>query len=149
MDTLGNRVLAARKEAKISAKALAERVGITRQALHLIETGKTKMPAGDLVQRLATELKVESSWLVTGEIGAKLRIIGATSQPARPDLETLRAAIEMVESALAELGIDYPPKTKAQIVVAVYAAIEASGEAVAAKDVVATMLKTVSQAVKT
>lgn len=100
---------------------------------------------------VARELKVAPEWLATG--AGPMRVSPAApesaSHAARPEMDKLRAAIEMVESALEELGIDYPAATKAQIVVAVYAAIEAAGVAAAAKDVVATMLKTVSQTIKT
>ena len=64
-------------------------------------------------------------------------------------VDDLPEKILVYQSVLEELGIDYPAATKAGIVVAVYAAIDAEGVAAAAKGVVATMLKTVSEAVKT
>lgn len=156
-ETVGSNVRSLRRQMRLTQAELAQRAGISQALVANIEAGKG-VRLGGATREIAKVLCVKERDLY----GDPEQLAGPLfesdddssspkieSQSARPDLEKLRAAIEMVERALEELGIDYPPDTKAQIVVAVYAAIEAAGEAAAAKDVVATMLKTVSKKVTT
>lgn len=136
------------RELGVTNAGLAREIGIAAPSVHAWVNGSRPGISGENLLRVARLLRVSPYWLMFGEVEAEAPV-SSTSQAARPETEKLRASIAMVEGALEQLGIDYPPATKAQIVVAVYAAIEAAGEAAAAKDVVATMLKTVSQAVKT
>jgi transcriptional regulator with XRE-family HTH domain len=144
MESFSERLRNAIEQRGLSVTSLAERSEMTRQGLHHLLSDRGRLPTAAAAIRLATALNESLDWLLMG-----IRPVPDASQTARPHTETLRAAIEIVEGALDELQIDYPPATKAQIIVAVYAGIEASGEAAAARDVVATMLKTVSQTVKT
>lgn len=143
-----------RLDAGLSIAHVADAAGLSAAAVDDVERGASAFIGAD-IEAVGRVLGVDRARLFARP-GTDMAVRGSAiaeaphmSQAARPDLETLRSAIAMVESALEELGIDYPAATKAQIIVAVYAGIEASGEAAAARDVVATMLKTVSQTVKT
>lgn len=148
MESFSDRLRRAIEKRELTVSDVATRAEMTRQGLHQLLSDRGRLPTAAAAVRLAHVLDESLDWLLMGKRPA-LPDVGGMSQSARPDEQKLRAAIEMVESVLEELGIDYPPATKAQIVVAVYAAIEAAGEAAAAKDVVATMLRTVSKTVKT
>lgn len=161
-ETAGQNVRSLRRQLGLTQAELAHRAGVSQAMVANIEAGKG-VKLGGTTRELAKALGVKESALYGDPeklAGPLLDLLAdsdrqsesasaSSSQSARPDLEKLRAAIEMVESVLEELGIDYPAATKAGIVVAVYAAIDAEGVAAAAKGVVATMLKTVSEAVKT
>jgi transcriptional regulator with XRE-family HTH domain len=56
-----------RKERKLSQQQLAKAARITQPSLSDLETGETKVVAGDTLIRLARALKVRAEWLMTGE----------------------------------------------------------------------------------
>lgn len=65
-ERLGDRVRAERERYGISATLLAERVGITRQQLYMIETSKTLDPGALTVMAIADCLGVTIDYLLKG-----------------------------------------------------------------------------------
>ena len=65
MTTLGIRVRKARRDKKLSQKALAERVGIKQQAIQRIERGDVKNTS--YIVQLAHILEVSPDWLANGK----------------------------------------------------------------------------------
>lgn len=61
-DTVGARVRAVRRHIGITLDDLAKRVGVTKNHLGLVETGK-RNPSDQLLQRVAEIGNVESVWL--------------------------------------------------------------------------------------
>ncbi|MBZ4662724.1 MAG: transcriptional regulator, family [Caloramator sp.] len=49
-----------------SLQALASRIGISAQALSLIENGKTQNPNMDIIKKLAIEFNVTTDYLIFG-----------------------------------------------------------------------------------
>ncbi len=62
-DSLGARIRDARQRAKLTQAQLAHRIGISRTALHDIETGTTKDPRSSLIAALANALQVTTDFL--------------------------------------------------------------------------------------
>jgi transcriptional regulator with XRE-family HTH domain len=65
METLGKRLKYARKRAKMSQEQLADRVGLSRQAVAMIETGKTLRT--NKIKEFAMALDVSPGWLAWGD----------------------------------------------------------------------------------
>lgn len=63
--TIGKRVESARESLGYKQHELAEKMGISQQAIEKIENGKTKMPRD--IDKMAKILKVSVEWLITGE----------------------------------------------------------------------------------
>jgi transcriptional regulator with XRE-family HTH domain len=63
--TMGKRIESARESLGYKQHDLAEKMGISQQAIEKIENGKTKMPRD--IDKMAKILKVSVEWLITGE----------------------------------------------------------------------------------
>lgn len=66
MSTIGSRIRERRRELNITQADLAKRMGLTRPALSLLESGDTKTIAGDKLLRAAKALNVSPEWLGGG-----------------------------------------------------------------------------------
>jgi transcriptional regulator with XRE-family HTH domain len=66
-ERLGDRIRAERERYGISATLLAERVGITRQQLYMIESNKTLDPGVLTVMAIADQLGVTTDYLLKGK----------------------------------------------------------------------------------
>ena len=64
---LGDRIRAMRERYGMPATVLAERVGISRQQLHAIETNETANPGALTVLRIAEALGVSTDYLLKGK----------------------------------------------------------------------------------
>ena len=64
MDTLGKRVRYARKQSKMTQQQLADRVGLSREAITLLENGSSK--GTTKIMELAKALGVSPGWLLWG-----------------------------------------------------------------------------------
>ncbi|MBF0585069.1 MAG: helix-turn-helix transcriptional regulator, partial [Magnetococcales bacterium] len=62
--TFGERIVTARKQAKLTQKELADRVGISQTAVHKLESGKYK--ASRRTVSIALACGVDPIWLETG-----------------------------------------------------------------------------------
>lgn len=71
MDTLGSRVRAARKDAKLSQEALARQVGVSQGLIGQIESGKNQ--GSKHIATIARSLGVSADWLETGK-GPRSRV---------------------------------------------------------------------------
>lgn len=65
MGTLANRLKLARKNAKLTQSAIAERVGISQPTYQALESGKVEKTA--FLLQIASTLKVSATWLATGQ----------------------------------------------------------------------------------
>jgi transcriptional regulator with XRE-family HTH domain len=65
MDTVGKRIKLARERAKMTQEQLADRVGLTRQAVAMIETDKVRRT--NKVKEIAKVLDVSVGWLAWGD----------------------------------------------------------------------------------
>ena len=61
---LGARVAQARKRAGLTQAQLADQIGLSRNALIGIETGKTQSPGVELIRNIAVALGVTTDFLV-------------------------------------------------------------------------------------
>jgi transcriptional regulator with XRE-family HTH domain len=66
-EQLGDRIRKAREDYGMSAAKLAERVGITRQHLYMIESGRTLDPGALTVTAIAEVLGVSTDALLRGK----------------------------------------------------------------------------------
>jgi lambda repressor-like predicted transcriptional regulator len=87
-------------------------------------------------------------WIVTGEgpMWASEAASHSASQPSRPDIGTLRAAVEVLERALADVDATTDAAGRAELLVAIYELLEQGSALDAAQRVVATMLRAASRA---
>lgn len=65
MNTLASRLELARKNAKLTQSAIAERVGISQPTYQALESGKVEKTA--FILQIADTLKVSPTWLATGQ----------------------------------------------------------------------------------
>jgi len=66
-ERLGDRIRKAREEYGMSAAKLAERVGISRQQLYMIESSKTPDPGALTVAAIADVLGISTDTLLRGK----------------------------------------------------------------------------------
>jgi transcriptional regulator with XRE-family HTH domain len=67
-DQLGDRIAKARRRCGLSGTALAERIGIAKQHLSAIETGRIPDPGVLLVEKIAEALNVNADYLLSGRL---------------------------------------------------------------------------------
>lgn len=67
LDTMGDRLAAARKDARMSRPQLAKQCGLTRAAIQQWENGTVKAIRPVNLLRVCEVLGIEVRWLVTGE----------------------------------------------------------------------------------
>lgn len=106
----GERLRAARKQAKLSAQQLGERAGYSATGVRAIENGQNDMRA-DAAEAFAKVLKVSPAWLLTGEGRDKpqgyplIGKVGAGGSGAYDDDYELGAALDFID-ALPGMPID-------------------------------------------
>ena len=94
---LGSRLRAARDEAGLSIRRLAERVGVHHATVSRIESGEFQQPAPEILQRLAGALEIDVADL--------LALAGYTIPEGLPSLPAyLRAKYRMPPEAAAQLS---------------------------------------------
>lgn len=110
-NTLGKRLKACRKDAKLTQAAVSQRVGIKQGSLSELENDK--YPTSSFVPHLANLYKVEAMWLAEGR-GPKRRAntpslpIPEVSQPATPHSGIEYAHIkEAVTGVLRAFNLNY------------------------------------------
>ena len=86
MDTVGKRIKHARERARMTQEQLADRVGLTRQAIAMIETGKVRRT--NKIKEFAVALDVSPGWLAWGD-----------ERMDEVDEDVLQAAIDMASLA--------------------------------------------------
>lgn len=95
--TLGEYLRAAREQAGISQRQLANRVGIHNSYLARLESGEHGSPAAEVLQRIADVLEISSTDL--------LAFIGVKPAEGLPELAPyLRAKYRLDEAAVRELA---------------------------------------------
>lgn len=87
---LGENIKHRREELKLSQEAVAERLGVSRQAVSKWETGLSEPTAGNLIQ-LAEVLETSLSALADPEGAADGRAAPGKEQPGKPPNPILRA----------------------------------------------------------
>lgn len=100
MDTLASRLQAERKAAGLTQKALADLVGVSKQAISSLEAGKSKGVKGESLDRLTRALDVSARWLLTGKGPKPL----SASQSVTLDPAILTATFETIVRLLKEDG---------------------------------------------
>ena len=95
---IGDRIRRARRAAKLSQTALAERVGVTASAVAQWEHPEGTSPALSRLQAIATATAVNFEWLATGRgAQSRARRAEAADEPAlKLDLFALDDAEEML-----------------------------------------------------
>lgn len=86
MGTLANRLKLARKNAKLTQSAIAERVGISQPTYQALESGKVEKTA--FLLQIASTLKVSPTWLATGQ----------GQMTNRPSLDELKLKAEAIKA---------------------------------------------------
>ena len=93
MDTFGKRLRYARQQQRLTQQQLADRVGLSREAIAMLETGKTQGTAR--LMEIAKTLRISPGWLLWGN--EKLDEVTPAVLQAAVDLQSLptetRAAI--------------------------------------------------------
>lgn len=69
METVGQRIRAAREAAKYNQATFAKLIGCGQSTLSEIETGETKIPSGKVLQRMAEVLGKTERWIIYGDDG--------------------------------------------------------------------------------
>lgn len=83
--SIGSRIKEARKQAKLSQSALAQKVGMSQSALSELETGESS--GTTLLASLAAALGVNALWLETGKgpaLGTHLSVVPTATPPDEP-----------------------------------------------------------------
>lgn len=87
MNTIIDRFKEIRKEKKWSQVAMAEELGISKQAISNIEAGNSK-PSIDTINKLIVDLNVNANWLIAG--------IGEPFLEAPEDDERITAIVDEI-----------------------------------------------------
>lgn len=87
--SIGSRIREARRAAKLTQKALAQKVGMTQGALSELETGESQ--SSTLLPSMAAALGVSALWLETGK-GSMQATLTGKSDPQAPFDENVRPA---------------------------------------------------------
>lgn len=106
---LGKRVETARTSLGWKQHELAEKMGISQQAIQKIEDGRTKMPRD--IDKLAKTLEVSVEWLITGRNSPVLNI-----ESDEQDIES-KSIIELLSfltSTQKQSAIEFMKKFKSQ-----------------------------------
>ncbi len=141
---MGARIRGRRTQLGMTQGELAAACGISGPSVSAWESGKTTAISGEYLVAAARALKVTAEWILTGE-GPAAPL--GQSQSQRPDRERLHTAIQMVDEVLAELGITYPSKQRADLVLGCYIALDEGQKAESARLFVKSFLE--AQRVKT
>ena len=101
---LNEKIYTCRKRAGLSQEALADRLGVSRQAVSKWETGEAEPEIGKL-RLLAKEFGVSTDWLLTEEEPEEENATGWTTQDAAPDPGASRGSdwVDALPGALGRL----------------------------------------------
>lgn len=99
-----HRIQMVRTDAKLSVQAFAERIGVSREAVRLLESGKSAKPAERTIRDICREFNINREWLVTGEGEMKVK----TTQPASLDTMAQANQIDALTRAVVETLIEMP-----------------------------------------
>lgn len=99
--TFGERVVLARKRAKLSQEALGEAVNVHRNTVAGWEGPAATMPDGDAMVQLPAALRVSGHWLLTGEGDMRL--------PTGTEATRLRIAGRIASNELGEAILELLP----------------------------------------
>lgn len=110
----GQRVKQAREAKGWSQTELAEKAGVSRQAIFSVETGETKTMRPENLFRAADALGVKARWLATGE-GPKAPELDRTI-----NAEALKIAVLDVEKAIHKTTGKLTTEKKCELITAVY-----------------------------
>ena len=75
--TIGNRIIALRKEIQLSQEDLADKIGVTRQSVSKWETNTSAPDAFNLIA-LAEALNTSVEYIVTGKINTQEKEVSKT-----------------------------------------------------------------------
>jgi transcriptional regulator with XRE-family HTH domain len=113
--TFGQEVRRRRRERNLSQEALAEKVGVTREAISQIERGKTQRPENELLDKLGAALdlsRVQIAYLLgegppPSEIDLAIELERIASLPTVEErAQALRGLPKPVFDALEALAVD-------------------------------------------
>lgn len=128
----------------VGMKAFGKKCGVSEGALFSYLSGNT-FPTLDRLALIARGAGKPIAWFLGVEVAAEAALQEA-SQPTRPDVGTLRAAVEVLDRALAEADATTDAAGRAELLVAIYELLEQGSAISAAQRVVATMLRAASRA---
>ena len=111
---IGDRIRRARRVAKLSQTALAERVGVTASAVAQWEHPDGTSPALGRLQAIATATAVDFAWLATGR-GTPSRLHG-TGDGEAPALKLELFALDDAEETLLRLFRAMTPAARDSLV---------------------------------
>jgi Zn-dependent peptidase ImmA (M78 family)/transcriptional regulator with XRE-family HTH domain len=124
---LGNRVMSARKEQRLTQVELATAIGVDRTVITTIETGQRTVDALELA-RLAKALRRPIGWFVSDpppSVVSRRADRGDVVRPVDIQLETLARDVEQ----LIELGVLTPTPTRSDSIDSIGAAEQAAFDA--------------------
>ena len=141
LQTLADRMLWARKRAKLSQKAAADAVGISQTLISQLESGARQSTT--TIASLANAYAVSALWLERGTGTPEPGSVRETAATYRADVNEsdLTVVIDAVETWLSESRRELPPTEKAQLIVSLYKMLP---DALAEADRLATKPKVVS-----
>ena len=114
--TINERILALRRAAGLSQEALAEQVGVSRQAIGKWESGAS-LPGLDNLQELARALGVSCDELLTGKEAAVAMLSHSTKGSAKhADVDKVVEATKIAKEIAPELKLDGELQLDAAIV---------------------------------
>jgi transcriptional regulator with XRE-family HTH domain len=67
MEKLGTRIKKLRKKLELSQRQVAERIGLTQEAVSQLERFPDRIPSSDTLSNLAKFFQVDPEWLLTGK----------------------------------------------------------------------------------
>ena len=127
METIGDRVRQARQLAKLTQEALAEKIGLTRQAISQLES-KSGTKKSKFIHEIATTLNVSTDWLLTGDqregalVASRSEHLTSSQEgnEQKIDRDLIRKIAAYLECYLAETGKDLSRHDKYKIVMEIY-----------------------------
>lgn len=132
-------------------KSAASAGGVSADALQRYIREENAAPF-EVLARLCAAAGASLDWLSTGKGAMRLTDRAhqvPASQDRRPDPETLKAAVEVLERALETAGATTDAAGRAELLVAVYELLEHGSALDAAERIVASMLRVASGAGRT
>lgn len=109
----GKRIKARRKELRISATVLAERIGLSKATIHRYENGDIKNIKMPVLEAMAEVLSVNPLWLV----GKSSVRDGKTSYDVCNELDKLLRDLLMFENLVCR-GKPITPETRGKLILA-------------------------------
>ena len=102
---IGERIKKLRTAKKLTQQELGEKIGLKRNSVALIETGRN--PSEQTILAICREFGVSENWLRTGE--------GEMFLPEDEESLLLDSSLDQADRAILRAYIDAPPKVKAYI----------------------------------